>query len=123
MKLYSSMENFNKLIAVSVVSDKFDVLIDFVINSKSAQYWDKLLNCDDSERIFDFVLEKANNFSDTDSASCLIKVLASQNKNTLLLKIISNWLKFNDKLRQSRSLQTLYAINLIKVSTYCNDLI
>lgn len=95
----------------------------YLINSKNSTTWSAALSQEKSPKLFEKVIENSRLFPDTESASCLIKVLASKEDSSSLLIIISSWLKSNEKLRTSRSLQTLYLINLIKVLDYCNILI
>lgn len=94
----------------------WESLSNFLINNKSAGSWSLALSHENAALLFEKVIESAHAFPDTESASCLIKVLAGKKDQGSLMSIMSAWLENNQKLRSSRSLQTLYLINLIKVA-------
>lgn len=97
---------------------EWDSLSNFLINSKSTGGWSLALSHENSVSLIEKVIENAHAFPDTESASCLIKVLAGREDQESLLNIMSAWLENNQKLRSSRSLQTLYLINLLKVNKH-----
>lgn len=114
LKYYLLTNNPDEILESALILQKFDILSDYLINQKNSSYWAKVLNRDESSRLFSSVVEKASEFPDTESASCLIKVLAAREDPRPILEIMSAWLENNHKLKSSRSLQTLYLINLIK---------
>lgn len=115
LKYYLFARNVDEILSLSFQLEDWNSLSLFLINHKNSATWSTALNDEKSPQLFGKVIENSNLFPDTESASCLIKVLASKEDYEFLLKIISAWLNNNEKLRCSRSLQTLYIINLIKV--------
>ena len=120
---YLSSQNTDEILRLSLQLEDWNSLSLYLINQKNSVLWSIGLNNEKSSKLFEKVIENSNCFSDTESASCLIKVLASKGDSVSLLNIISSWLKNNEKLRSSRSLQTLYMINLIKVLFFCKKYI
>lgn len=112
---YLSSQNADEILRLSFQLEDWSSLSTYLINQKNPILWSTALNNENSSKFFEKVIENSNCFPDTESASCLIKVLAGIGDTISLLNIISAWLENNEKLRTSKSLQTLYMINLIKV--------
>lgn len=119
---YLSIQNADEILRLSFLLEDWNSLSLYLINQKNSILWTTALNNEKSLKLFEKVVENSNSFPDTESASCLIKVLASKEDSVSLLNIVSAWLKNNERLRSSRSLQTLYMINLIKVFHFCKNL-
>ena len=115
LKHYLSGQNHTEVLRLSLKLKDWNALAVFLINLKNSSAWSSALEIDELPDFFSKVVEKANIFPGSESASCLIKVLAAKEDSKMLLDIMSAWLEQNEKLSLSRSLQTLYLINLIKV--------
>lgn len=118
LKHYLNTGEVSEILRLSFELKHWDSLSLFLINSRNAESWSLALSRETADLLFAKVVENANSFPDTESASCLIKVLAGKDDQKSLIKIMSAWLETNPKLRSSRSLQTLYLINVIKVPKY-----
>lgn len=104
-----------EIIRLSFKLKEWESLSCFLIGDKKAENWSLALSYEDSDILLSKIIENAHLFPDTESASCLIKVLAGKDDQQSLIQMMSAWLENNSKLRSSRSLQTLYLISIIKV--------
>ena len=112
---YLLTQNEDEILRLSFRLEDWKSLSLFLISRKDPLLWCSALSHKYSSKLFEKIIEYSSSFSDTESASCLIKALAGKGDSVSLMKIISAWLENNEKLRNSKSLQTLYMINLIKV--------
>jgi len=108
-------KNADGILNLSFHLESWDKLALYLIESKQASTWSTALDRDKSKKLFSKVVDLASIFPDSESASCLIKVLSGSQQKEMLLEIISALLEKNDFLRTSRSLQTLYIIGLVEV--------
>lgn len=115
LKYYLSTNDIDEILRIAFKFENWEYLTDFLINYKNSNVWSKALNYENSIKLFGKLIEKASSFPDSESASCLIKVLSSRQDSESLLKIMGAWLGKNEKLKSSKSLQTLYLLHLIKV--------
>ena len=96
--------------------EQWECLSNYLIDLKSYNAWTAAFDHHNSSKLFSSVLKKAANFPDTESASCLLKVLAAKEDASLLLGLLSALLQNNDKLKSGRSLQS----NQSKARFYSN---
>lgn len=115
LEYYLVVKKVVEILRLSFQLEDWNRLSLFLINHKDSTAWSAALNNEKSKEIFEKVIENSKLFPDTESASCLIKVLASKDDSVTLLSIVSSWLDHNENLQKNRSLQTIYLINLIKV--------
>lgn len=116
IKHYLSIKNASEISRLAFKLEDWDTLSLFLIKYKNVSAWTSALENESSQKLFANVLENSDKFQDTESASSLIKALVSKNDSEALLKIMKSWLENNKVLSSSRSLQTLYLIQLIKVN-------
>lgn len=119
LEYYLTTHNTDEILRMSFLLEDWNSLSFYLINQKNSFLWSTALNHEKSSKLFEKLIEKSDSFPDTESASCLIKVLVGKGESISLLSIISAWLKNNEILRSSKSLQTLYMINLINVRIFC----
>lgn len=113
---YTDKKQISDVIRISDQMQQWDKLVIFLIGLKDQEAWSKVISSDSWDVVFALVLESAPHFSDSESASCLIKSLTAQHKSEQLCSFISELLKHNNVLKNNRSLQTLYLLTLIKTS-------
>lgn len=117
IRYYLSINNATEISRLCFQFEDWNTLSLFLINNKNVSAWSSALENKSGQKLFDAVLEKSDKFQDTESASCLIKALVTKNDSEALMMIMKLWLEHNKVLCSSRSLQTLYMIQLIKVRT------
>lgn len=115
IKYYLSINNATEILRLCIKFDEWNTLSLFLINFKNISAWTSALETKSVQKLFDVVIVNSDKFQDTESASCLIKALVTKNDSEKLMKIMKSWLEYNKVLSSSRSLQTLYMIQLIKV--------
>ena len=115
IKYYLQIKNASEISRLAFKLEDWNTLSLFLITYKNVSAWAASLENEASPMLFENVLANSDKFQDTESASCLIKALVTKNDSESLLKIMKSWLENNKVLCSSRSLQTLYLIQLIKV--------
>lgn len=118
IKYYLSINNATEISRLAFKFEDWNTLSLFLIKYRNISAWLAALENKSGQKLFDSALENSDKFQDTESASCLIKALVTKNDSEALMKIMKSWLENNSVLCSSRSLQTLYMIQLIKV---CSD--
>lgn len=121
IRYYLSIKNASEISRLAFKLEDWDTLSLFLIKYKNVSAWSSALENESSRKLFANVLKNSDKFQDTESASALIKALVSKNDSEDLLKIMKSWLENNKVLSSSRSLQTLYLIQLIKVNAKGSD--
>ena len=121
IRYYLSIKNASEISRLAFKLEDWDTLSLFLIKYKNVSAWSSALENESSRKLFANVLKNSDKFQDTESASSLIKALVSKNDSEDLLKIMKSWLENNKVLSSSRSLQTLYLIQLIKVNAKGSD--
>lgn len=115
LKYYLLTEKLDDVVRLAFQLKDWDALISFLINFKNFNAWLTIIESEQVIDIFPILIKKSEDFFDSESASCLIKVLSAKNEHELLIQFVSALLCTNLKLKSSRSLQTIYLINLIQV--------
>lgn len=115
LKYYLLTEKLDDVVRLSFQLEEWDALILFLIKIKNYKYWFEIVDSEQFINIFPIIIKKSGDCFDPESASCLIKVLSAKNEHELLIQFASALLCNNLKLKNSRSLQTIYIINLIQV--------
>lgn len=116
LEFFIHTNNFEEILNLSFSLSLWEKLAMYLIKSKQAASWSMALDKDENGNLFAKVIELVSVFPDSESASCLIKVIVLKKNNSMLIKIVSALLENNDVLHTNRSLQTIYLITLIEVS-------
>ena len=122
LKYYLLVERLDDVVRLSFQLEEWDALVLFLIKIKNYNSWFEIVDSEQFINIFP-IIKKLGDCFDPESASCLIKVLSAKNEHELLIQFASALLCNNLKLKNSRSLQTVYIINLIQVflSIFCHS--
>lgn len=118
LNYYLFIEKLDDVIRLSFQLEEWSALVLFLINFKNYNAWLKIVDSEKLMHLFPIIIEKSDIFFDPESASCLIKALSTKNEPELLIKFTGALLCNNLKLKSSRSLQTIYLINLIQVHLF-----
>lgn len=109
-KEFGLVEQFMEL---AFEKEDWQGLSDYLISSKKQLLWEQVLKGPHASQVFDCTVESCSSFSVPESASALVKALVSLKETEKLLEIAASLLHNNPKFKTSRSLQTLYLLNLI----------